>query len=247
MKPKVVVFEDPSEISKYAVELIEKELKRKQNLILGLPTGKTVIPIYNELVQTYKKKKLNLSKTKIFDLDEYLGLKSKQKDSFEYFLNRNLFKQIKIPEKNLYFLKGSAINITKECEEYEEKIKNSGGIDLMILGIGVNGHIAFNEPGSPFDSRTREVILTYQTRASNFGLLYSLIKAPKRALTIGIATILESKKIVLIATGGHKAKAVKEMLESAPNTKCPASALQNHKDVTILLDKKAAALLKKKG
>ena len=204
-------------------------------------------PQENELVRVYKDKKLNFSKTKIFDLDEYIGLSPEQKDSFEYFLNKNLFKRGKIPEKNLHFLKGSAINITRECEEYEEKIKKAGGIDLMFLGIGVNGHIAFNEPGSPFDSRTREVILTYQTKASNFGKIFSLFKSPKRALTIGIGTILESKKIILIATGNHKAKAVKEMLESPASTKCPASALQNHDDVTILLDKKAAALLKKKS
>ena len=246
MKPKVIIFEDAQEISKYAVELIKNELDKKPTLVLGLPTGKTVIPIYSELVKAHEEKRVNLSKTKVFDLDEYIGLKSEQKESFEYFLNKNLFTRIKIPEKNLNFIKGTAINLTKECEEYEQKIKKAGGIDLMILGIGANGHIAFNEPGSQFDSRTREIILTYSTKAANFGRLYSLIKAPKRALTIGIATILESKKVVLIATGKHKAKAIKEMLESPPNTKYPASALQKHKDVTILLDKAAANLLKEK-
>lgn len=247
MNPKVVIFEDPSEITRYVVDLISRELKKKPNTVFGVPTGKTVIPIYHELVKEYEKKKFDLSKTKIFDLDEYLGLRPENKESFEFFLHKNLFKKIEIPEKNLNFLKGSAINIHKECEEYEEKIKKAGGIDLMLLGIGVNGHIAFNEPGSQFDSRTREIILTYQTRASNFGKVLSLIKAPKRALTIGIGTILESKKIVLIATGKHKAQSVKSMLEGEISTNCPASALRNHKDVTILLDKPAAKLLKKKN
>lgn len=245
MGPKIIIFEDASEISEYAIELIEKELKQNPSITLGMPTGKTVLPVYNELVSVYKKKNLDFSKAKVFDLDEYLGLQPEQKDSFEFFLNKNLFKKINVKEKNVHFLNGSAINIKKECEEYEQKIKESGGIDLMFLGLGVNGHIAFNEPGSPFDSRTREIVLSYTTKASNFGKIYSLIKAPKRALTIGIATILESKKIVLIATGGHKAQAVKAMLESPISTKCPASALRKHDDVTILLDKKAAALLKK--
>jgi glucosamine-6-phosphate deaminase len=246
MKPKVIVFEDSQEISKYAVDIIAKALVKKPNLVFGVPTGKTVIPIYQELTKTYKEKNLNFSKTKVFALDEYRGLKPGQKQTFKYYLDKNLFTRINFKEENINFLNGSAINIKKECEQYEEKIKKAGGIDLMFLGLGVNGHIAFNEPGSQPKSRTREIVLTYQTRTSNFGMIGSLIKAPKRGLTIGIATILDSKKIVLIATGAHKAKAVKAMLESPIGPDCPATFLRNHKDATILLDKKAASLLEKK-
>jgi glucosamine-6-phosphate deaminase len=245
MNPKTIVFENPHEIAEQVIETLEKEIAARPNLVLGLPTGKTVIPLYKELVKAHKKKKINFSKVRIFILDEYLGLKPTHKKSFKYFMDKNLLKKIDIKEKNINFLNGSAINITKEYEEYEEKIKKVGGIDLMFLGIGVNGHIAFNEPGSPFTSRTRQIVLTHETRKTNFSPP-SILHAPKHALTMGIATILNAKKIILIATGGHKAKAVKEALESPISTNCPASALRNHKDVTILLDKKAASLLKKK-
>lgn len=245
MNPKVIVFEDHSEISSYVVEIIQSEIKRKPSLNLGLPTGRTVIPVYKELINFLNEEKKNLAKIKTFNLDEYIGVNPKEKISFEYFLDKNLLGKIKIPKKNINFLNGSAVNLKKESEDYEKKIKKAGGLDLTLLGIGKNGHIAFNEPGSPFYSRTREVILTYSTRAANFGKILSFIKAPKRALTVGIGTILESKKIILIATGKHKAQAIRDMLESEPNTKCPASALQKHKDVLVLLDKGAASLLKK--
>ncbi|MBU0906595.1 MAG: glucosamine-6-phosphate deaminase [Nanoarchaeota archaeon] len=247
MKPKIIIFEDTKEIAEYVVDILEKELKKKPASVFCVPTGKTVIPVYEEITKTYKEKKLDFSKVKIFDLDEYIGLKPEHKKSFRHFLDKNLYKKVNIKENNINFLNGAAINIDNECKQYEEKIKKAGGVDITLLGIGVNGHIAFNEPGSPFDSRTREIILTYQTRASNFGRLYSLMISPKKALTMGIGTILKSRKIILIAIGRHKAKAVKAMLESEPNTNCPASALQKHDDVTVLLDKKAASLLKKKN
>ncbi|MFH1801864.1 MAG: glucosamine-6-phosphate deaminase [archaeon] len=244
MKPRVIIFENPQEIPEYVVNIITEGLKKKKNLTMALPTGKTIIPTYKELSKNHKKDKLDFSKTHIFDLDEYVGLKPEHKKSFKYFMDKNLFTKINVKEENIHYLSGSALNIGKECEQYEEKIKKTGGFDLTILGLGVNGHIAFNEPGSPFDSRTREIVLAHETVRSNFGL-FSILRAPKRALTVGIATILKSKKIILIATGGHKTKAVKAMLESPISTDCPASSLRKHKDVTVLLDKKAASLLKK--
>jgi glucosamine-6-phosphate deaminase len=246
MKAVVLIFKDSEEISQYAIKSLKEELRRKPNLVLGIPTGSTMLPIYKKIDEAYKKKELDFSKVRVFDIDEYLGLSPKQKQSFKFFLDKNLFKKVNIKEKNIRFLNGQAINIKKECENYEKEIKKAGGFDITTLGIGVNGHIAFNEPGSPFNSRTREVVLTYQTMKSNFGRVYSLIKAPKRALTIGIATILESKKIILIATGKHKAKPVKDMLEGPVDTKCPAAVLKNHKRAIFLLDKKAASLLKEK-
>jgi len=246
MEPKVIIFENPQEISEYVVDILAEELKKKKNLVMALPTGRTIVPVYKELSKTYKKKSLNFSKTHIFNLDEYIGLKLEHKTSFKYFMDKNLFTKINVKEKNMHYLSGSAVNMKKECEQYENQIKKAGGLDLTILGLGVNCHIAFNEPGSPFDSRTRKIILTHETRRSNFGIL-STLRAPKHALTVGIATILESKKIILIATGGHKAKAMKSMLQSPISTNCPASALRKHKDVTILLDKKAASLLTSKN
>ncbi|MFH1290773.1 MAG: glucosamine-6-phosphate deaminase [Nanoarchaeota archaeon] len=242
MKPKTIIFENLYESAKHASEILEKEISEKPNLVLGLPTGRTVIPLYKELTKLHKKKKIDFSKVKVFILDEYLGLKPTHKSSFRYFMDKNLLKKINIKEKNINLLSGSALNFRKECKKYEQKIKKAKGLDITILGIGVNCHIAFNEPGSPFKSRTRKVILTHETRRSNFGIL-SVLRAPKRALTIGIGTILESKKIILIATGKHKANAIKAMLKGPITTKCPASALKKHKDVTVLLDKRAASEL----
>lgn len=243
MKPKVIIFENRKELYDYATEFILTELKRKPNLVAGMPTGKTVVPLYAELIKKHEEKKANFSKVKVFMLDEYLGLKPSHKKSFNYFIDKKLLEGINIKRKNINLLPGIVLSENKAAQEYENKIKNAGGIDLMILGIGVNGHIAFNEPGSPFNSRTRKIALAHQTRISNFGKIGSFFKNPKHAITVGIATILESKKIILLATGKSKAQAIKAMLKDPVSTKCPASALRKHNDVLILLDKDAASKL----
>lgn len=227
---KTIIFEDPKEIAAYILDALASSLKKKPSLTLALPTGKTTIPLYKKIVSDYKKKKLDFSKTKTFQIDEYLN----NKNDFRKFLIKNLLSKINVKKENQNFI---STENPEEPREYEQKISKAK-IDLMLLGIGVNCHIAFNEPGSPFDSKTRIVSLTQSTQRANKTKI-------KSALTIGISTILKSKKIILIATGKHKAQAVKEMIEGPIETKCPASALQKHNDVTVLLDKKAASLLKK--
>jgi len=246
MKPKVIIFDNIRELTTHASDLIAEEIEKKKGLVLGLPTGKTVIPLYKQLIKDHKKKKVDFSKTNIFNLDEYMGVNPNKKRSFQYFMHNSLFKKINVKQKNIHFLSSQIANIKRRAEEYEKEIKKAGGIDLQLLGLGVNGHIAFNEPGSPFNSRTREIILSHETKVSNFGRFHSILRAPKRAITMGLSTILEAKRIVLLATGKHKAKAVKAMVDGPVTTDCPASALKKHKDVLILLDKKSASLLKSK-
>lgn len=242
MKPKVLIFENKNELYKYATDFILSELNKKPNLVAGMPTGKTVAPLYANLVKKHEEKKANFSKIKVFMLDEYLGLKSSHKKSFNYFIDKKLLEGVNIQRKNINLLPGIVLSENKAAQEYENKIKSVGGIDLMILGIGVNGHIAFNEPGSSFSSRTRKVALAHDTLKSNFGESEAF-KSSKHAITIGIATILESKKIILLATGTNKARAVRAMLKGPVSTKCPASSLRKHNDVLILLDKEAASKL----
>jgi len=240
---KIMVFDNSKEVAKKTAEIFVNAVARKPNIILGLPTGKTFIPIYREVVRLSKKKKISFAKVRTFNLDEFYGLKIGEKGSFSNYMNKNLFDKVDIKRQNIFMLNGNARDFSKECAVYENKIKKLGGIDLQFLGLGVNGHIGFNEPGSAFGSRTRRVKLTSYTRKLNAFLFSSATSVPRYALTMGIGTILDAKKIILVATGKSKSGIVREIVRGKINKKIPASALCRHKNVTLILDKDAARLL----
>jgi len=227
--PKVLIFPTKKQAVSYAADLIARQIKSKPSSALGLATGRTMIPLYKSLVS----KKPNFSKIKTFNLDEYL--KAKSSKSFRNFMDKKLFNKTNIKEKNINFLDSNSESISRECSRYETLLSKTR-IDLQVLGIGRKGHIAFNEPGSSFKSKTRAVRLSSQTIRLN--------KSPPRALTMGIKTILRAKKIILLAFGKHKAEAVARAILYSPTTQVPASALRMHENALFILDKQAAIKLK---
>ncbi len=210
-----------------------------------MATGSTPIGTYKKIISSYKEGKINLSKLTTFNLDEYYPITKEDPQSYYYFMQKNLFEHVNIKKENINMLNGLAKDPEKECEKYEEKLKTKRP-DLQILGLGSNGHIAFNEPGSSFNSRTRKIILSETTRKDNARFFESIEDVPKFALTMGLETILKSKKIILIATGKNKAEAVKKLVEEEPNKSCPASILKKHKNTIMIIDEDAASLLTKK-
>ncbi|MDP3027199.1 MAG: glucosamine-6-phosphate deaminase [Nanoarchaeota archaeon] len=222
---KLIKAKNYNEMSEKAAEIVIKEIKRKPALAIAFATGKTPLGLYEELVKAYKKRKIDFSKIKAFNLDEYYPIKKSERRSFYYYLHKNLFDKVNIKKENINLLNGETKNPNRECKDYENKIKKNK-IDLMILGVGVNGHIAFNEPGSLNASKTRLVKLKHKA-------------VKNKALTIGISTMLLSKKLVLLASGKKKAGAVKCLIKCKPNSCCPASFLRKHKDLVVIADKDA--------
>lgn len=231
---KIIKTKDYKELSKKVSKIIIDEILRNPYLTIGFATGKTPLGTYRNLIKEYRKNRVDFSKIKSFNLDEYYSIKKKNKKSFYYYMFKNLFSKINIKKENLNFLNGEAKNFKKECENYEGKIRKNP-IDIQILGIGVNGHIGFNEPGSDFNSKTRLVDLALETLKEN--------KCTKKALTMGISTILKSKKIVLLASGNKKAKAILGLVRGEINKNCPASFLRKHKNVLVIIDERAGSLL----
>jgi glucosamine-6-phosphate deaminase len=224
---KIIRVKNYKELSKKAADIVINQIKIKPNSTIVFATGKTPLGLYKNLVSAYKKKKVSFSKIKAFSLDEFYPIKKTNKKSYNYYLFHNLFNKIDAKKENIILLNGEIKNYEKECKEYEKKIKENP-IDLQILGIGENGHIAFNEPGSEYNSKTRLVQLTH-------------LKG--KGLTIGVSTILKSKKIILLASGNKKAKAVFGLIKGKINENCPASFLRKHKNIFVIIDKKASFLV----
>ena len=215
--------------------------KSKPYFVLALPTGGTAVDLYKNLVK-FCQQGLSFDKVVTFNLDEYAGLPENHPESYHSFMFRNLFDHIKIKKEQINILNGNAKNLDKECVDYEEKIKNYGGIDLFIGGIGQNGHIAFNEPGSSFESKTRVVNLTGNTISANsrfFGGDISLV--PTRALTMGLGTIIGAKEVIIMATGPKKSQALYHAFEDKPNINWPITVLQKHPRAFVVADKFATA------
>lgn len=231
---KLLKTKNYAELSEKASEIIIKEIKRKPNLVLGFATGKTPLGLYKELVKAYKNKKVNFSKIKTFNLDEYYPIKKTDRKSYHYYMFKNLFDEVNVKRENINLLTGEAKNPVKECRNYENKIKKNP-IDLQILGVGVNGHIAFNEPGSLINSKTRLVKLSDSTKKIN--------KINKKALTMGISTIMKARKIIFLASGKKKARAIKWLMKCKPNKCCPVSFLKKHKNLVVIVDKEAGGLI----
>jgi len=237
---KLVICKDKNAVAVSSARIFAEEIRRKPTIVLGLATGGTPIGMYRELIRLHKEEGLDFSRVVSFNLDEYLGLAPEHCQSYRYFMDSSLFNYINIDKSNTHVLDGLSKDPEWACRKFEEDIKKAGGIDLQLLGIGGNGHVAFNEPGCSLDSRTGVVNLTQKTIKDNSRFFKNESEVPKQALSMGIATILEVKKIVLLATGEGKAKAVAESVKGPVTSKVPASYLQYHSDCTFVIDKEAA-------
>lgn len=242
---EVIITESADEMARMAAELFRRQILKKPNSVLGLATGSTPIPLYAELVRMHREEGLDFSKVVTFNLDEYLGLPPSHKQSYHYFMDQHLFRKVNISPSNVHVPHGHTQHVLEFCEWYEQAIANAGGIDLQLLGIGADGHIAFNEPGSSLGSRTRLKTLTEQTIKDNSRFFDNLDEVPRFAITMGVGTILEAKQIVLIADGKRKADIVAEFIEGPVTAQVTASALQLHRHVTVILDEEAASKLKR--
>jgi glucosamine-6-phosphate deaminase len=240
---RVLIVKDYEEVSREAALRIAEIIRSKPDAVLGLATGSTPIGCYRELIRMHKMEGLSFSKVSTFNLDEYVGLAPDHPQSYHYYMFQNLFNHVDIKVENIHIPNGVAEDLDEECLNYEESIKRAGGIDLQLLGIGRNGHIGFNEPGSSFESRTRVVKLSEQTRMDNARFFKSLDEVPTHAITMGIATIMEAKRIILLASGEAKAEAISKAIKGPKTVMVPASALQDHEDCLFIVDRKAASLL----
>jgi len=223
------VLEGPDQVGWEAAHLFRQEWETKgaHPFTVGLPTGNTPIPFYNALVGLFLEREFDFKNVHSFNLDEYMDLPPYHPNSYRTYMEQHLFRYVNLPRENVHFLNGKTRDWKRTCERYEASMRESGGVDLQVLGIGMNGHIAFNEPGTPKESRTRMVRLSERTLQENARLFPDPKEAPQFALTMGIQTILEAKKIILLATGASKANAVYESLHQEPHVRLPASFLQN--------------------
>lgn len=237
---KLIVEKNYEDLSKRVAEIIKKEIRTNPKTILGLATGSTPIGTYQELIKAHKEEGLDFSKVQTFNLDEYVGLDGEHPNSYRYFMNEEFFKHININLENTHIPNGKVSNLESYCREYDKDIEKAGGIDIQILGIGTNGHIAFNEPADELSVGTSIVNLTDSTINDNSRFFDSMDEVPKTAITMGIGSILKAKKIILLASGKNKAEIMKKLLEEdIVSTNLPASFLLLHPDVTIIVDKEA--------
>ncbi len=236
---KFIVCENYEEMSKAGADIVISQLKEKKNSILGLATGSTPIGLYKELIKAYENGEISFKDVKTFNLDEYYPIYKSNDQSYDYFMNDNLFNHIDIDKANTDIPNGEAVDAVKECADYEKRIAASEGVDIQILGIGQNGHIGFNEPDAALDALTHKTSLTQNTIEANSRFFASIDEVPTAALTMGIGTILKAKKIILLASGANKKDAIAALMDSRLTTQCPATMLKLHDDVTIICDKEA--------
>lgn len=237
---RIIIAKDYEEMSKRAANIVASQIILKPNSILGLATGSTPLSMYKELIKMYNEEVIDFSEATTFNLDEYVGLSKENPNSYNYYMNENLFKHINVKSENINIPNGMAVDIEKECKDYENRIKSMGGIDIQVLGIGNNGHIGFNEPDVKFEATTHLVELDEGTIKANSRFFDSIEEVPKMAISMGIKTIMHSKKVVLLASGESKAEVIKKAIYGSITPEVPASILQLHQDVTIILDEEAA-------
>lgn len=243
---RVVILKSPDEVSRRAAELFAAQLKRRPGAVLGLATGSTPLATYQRLIELYQSGQVSFAQATSFNLDEYVGLSPDHTQSYHFFMHTNLFSQIDIVPERCHVPCGMADDYYEYGRKYEQSIQAAGGIDLQLLGIGSDGHIAFNEPGSSLASRTRLKALTEETRRDNARFFNSLEEVPRLAVTMGVGTILEARRIVLLATGAGKADAVRQFIEGPVSSQITASALQLHPSVIVFLDEAAAQSLERR-
>jgi len=239
---RVRVLPDYESMSAVAAEIVAERVREKPGAVFLLPTGTTPLGMYRRLVQMHRREGLSFAQATFFNLDEYLGLPPDHPASYHVYMQEHFYGLVDADRARIHVPDGSAPDPEAECERYEAAIREAGGVDLCVLGIGRNGHIGFNEPGAPFDSRTRVVRLAESTRRVNASD-FEVDRAPERAITVGMATIFESREVLLLASGANKARAAAAALRGEISEAVPASMLQRHPNATFLLDRDAASPL----
>lgn len=239
---KILIAENTDEFNKLGADVVKDVITSKPNAVIGFATGSTPVGAYQKLIEYYQNGELSFKDITTFNLDEYVDLEKTHDQSYFYFMQNNLFGKVDVDQAKVNFLSGTATDNDAECKRYDALLEQNP-IDLQILGIGANGHIGFNEPNTPFNAVTREVTLTQKTIQDNARFFASENEVPRAALTMGMTEIMASKKIVLMANGKNKADAVFSMIKGEVSLGCPASILQLHDDVTVILDKESASKL----
>lgn len=240
---RIYKAKDYVDMSRKAANIVSAQVIMKPNCVLGLATGSTPIGLYKQLVEWYNKGDLDFSEVMTVNLDEYKGLSRDNDQSYYYFMHQNLFDHVNISAENTYLPNGMEPDSQKECQEYTDLLQSLGGVDLQLLGIGHNGHIGFNEPGEAFDKQVHCVNLTQSTIEANKRFFASADDVPKQAYTMGIKTIMQAKKILIVASGEDKAEIVRDAFFGPITPKVPASVLQLHNDVTLVADEAALSKL----
>ncbi len=242
---EVNITKEASTASNLAAKRIARLVRTKPDAVLGLATGSTPLGLYEELIRMHREEGLDFSRVRTFNLDEYIGLSPDHPASYHSFMEKNFFHGVNIPQGNIHLPDGLASDVPSHCKAYELAIREAGGIDLQILGIGSDGHIGFNEPGSSLASRTRIKTLTPRTREDNARFFSKPDDVPHHVITMGIGTIMESQTVTLLAFGEGKSQAVGGAVEGAISASNPSSALQMHPDAKIYLDEPAASRLER--
>src|SRR5258707_3950666 len=237
---EVVIKRDYEQMSKAAAQIVVDVLNTKPNAVLGMANGSTAYGLYQELVALHKAGHVDFSRVTTFNLDEYVGLPANHPQSYHYFMHEHFFQHVNIPRHNINIPSGTTSNYPAFCQWYEGRIAECGGIDLQILGIGSDGHIAFNEPGSSLSSRTRLKTLSKQTIDDNAPFFERRESVPLYAITMGVGTILDARRLVLVASGKAKARAIAQAVEGTVTSLVTASALQLHREATVIVDDAAA-------
>jgi len=240
----VRIFETAEETANALAAHVAAAIRRKPDLVLGLPTGRSPVAAYDGLQRLHARGEVDFSRVRTFNLDEFAGLDAAHPGSFRRFMDEHLFQGVNVDPSRIGFLNGVAADLDAECARYEAAIDAAGGIDLQLLGLGANGHVGFNEPGEALTARTHRVQLHDTTRRDNAALFGGEVaRVPREALSMGMATILNAAAVVLVASGERKAACVRAMIQGPLTTRLPASFLQTHRNVTVFLDRPAAARL----
>jgi len=241
---RIRILQTPDAVARALASDISRAIRAHSRLVLGLPTGRTPIPLYRELVRLHEAGRVSFSRVVTFNLDEFRGVDRRNPSSYYAFMRRHLFDHVNLAPRRVHFLNGVARDVARECARYERAIAHTGGIDLQILGLGANGHIGFNEPGDALVAHTHPMRLRQATRRANAVFFGNRLNAvPHEALSMGMATILYARRIVLIATGATKARCVQRMIEGPVTPRLPASFLQLHHAAEVWLDAAAASRL----
>ena len=243
---RVIIVDDYLTMSRKASSIVAKEVESKPNAVIGLATGSTPLGVYEELGRMHSEDGLDFSGVKTFNLDEYLGLDPDHPESYHFFMNKNFFSKVNVRPENIAIPDGMTKHVGQFCVSYEKRIRDAGGVDLQLLGIGRDGHIGFNEPGSSLASRTRLKTLTKETIEDNARYFAKGEEVPHFAITMGVGTILEAKKLLMLASGEGKAEAVRNAIEGPVSASVTASALQLHPNVIVIADRLAASQLKRR-
>ena len=234
---KIIIAENYEQMSKISADIIKETVQKNPTAVLGLATGSTPIGMYKELIKMNQNNEIDFSRISTVNLDEYVGLIGEDYQSYRYFMDNNLFNHINIDKRNTFIPSGVEDNYEQECKNYDVKIEELGGIDLQVLGIGANGHIGFNEPADILTYGTHKTSLAESTISSNSRFFKSIEEVPRYAITMGVGMIMHSKKIILMVKGNDKAKAVKQIIDGEITTKNPATMLQLHRDVNVIIEK----------